>query len=619
LAAACSADGPEHATPTDDAGPGGSGMEAPGGAGGVTSSDGGSTGSGGASSGTGGASTGGAGGASIGGSGGTGGSQPEPPAPDCDGIGAAADALGTTPGDASLPFPTLSHLSVVWEIDGDTNDDGKVAVRVRPEGGTWREGTPLRRVPAGANEGLSWSNKHAGSLFGLQAGTRYDVELHLEDPDGGCETRTLTATTRSVPAAASGARVIAVTPGSFSSAAGAAAAGDVLELSAGTYGGFTFGRDGTAVAPIVIRGSGNVTIDGDVRLDGRSHVIVESVTVNGQIKFNGGVGVAVNRCTVNANVDGIAMLTRGENAYIADNVVTGKTQWTEAALGVDGDNIGEGIVVTGPGHVIEHNRVTGFRDAISFLEDDGADDQLSLDVIGNDIYEAADDGIEADFCFHDCRIVGNRLTNVFMAVSSQPGLGGPTYFVRNAMYNVILSAFKLQRGSVGDVVWHNTVVKNGDALGIYTSDVFSRQQFRNNLFLGGPGGEYGGWSSGNGNVVSLAAADTTVDLDYDGYGSTLGTFDGRIGDTRLSSLVEMRSTTSEVHAVEVSLAAFAAAVPYPSSPFPALAAQDLRPSAAGAAVDAGVAIAGINDGFAGSAPDLGAHEAGQPLPVYGPR
>ena len=37
------------------------------------------------------------------------------------------------------------------------------------------------------------------------------------------------------------------------------------------------------------------------------------------------------------------------------------------------------------------------------------------------------------------------------------------------------------------------------------------------------------------------------------------------------------------------------------------------------AVDAGVKIPNVNDGFAGRAPDLGAYDRGQPLPVYGPR
>ncbi len=36
-------------------------------------------------------------------------------------------------------------------------------------------------------------------------------------------------------------------------------------------------------------------------------------------------------------------------------------------------------------------------------------------------------------------------------------------------------------------------------------------------------------------------------------------------------------------------------------------------------IDRGTVIPNINDGFAGTAPDLGALEAGQPMPVYGPR
>ena len=39
----------------------------------------------------------------------------------------------------------------------------------------------------------------------------------------------------------------------------------------------------------------------------------------------------------------------------------------------------------------------------------------------------------------------------------------------------------------------------------------------------------------------------------------------------------------------------------------------------GKAVDAGVRIPNVNDGFSGAAPDLGAYEVGKPLPHYGPR
>ena len=43
----------------------------------------------------------------------------------------------------------------------------------------------------------------------------------------------------------------------------------------------------------------------------------------------------------------------------------------------------------------------------------------------------------------------------------------------------------------------------------------------------------------------------------------------------------------------------------------------LRPGSV--AIDAGVRLAGINDDANGDAPDLGAYEFGEPLPVYGPR
>jgi hypothetical protein len=46
---------------------------------------------------------------------------------------------------------------------------------------------------------------------------------------------------------------------------------------------------------------------------------------------------------------------------------------------------------------------------------------------------------------------------------------------------------------------------------------------------------------------------------------------------------------------------------------------DFRLRAGSAAIDKGVAIPNVNDGFSGRAPDLGALEFGQPLPTYGPR
>lgn len=546
-----------------------------------------------------------------------------PPPPQCPSdapTGAPADQ--TTPGEATLPSPTLRALTVEWLITGDANLDATVTVRFRPAGGAWRQGLPLRRIPAesittGGNT-YAWANRFAGSLFDLQPGTDYEVELALLDPDGGCEVRTLTASTRPVPAPMAGAPVVPTSTSSFEANAAAAQPGQILELAAGTYPTFTFTKDGTPTAPIVIRAAAGATVQitGDVRLDGRSYLIVEGLTVTGKFKFNDAHDLAIIKNHVTTTEDGIVTKTRAENLYIADNTVVGPSPWNEAALGVQGANSGEGILVTGPGHVIEHNRVSGFRDCISLMEDGEAVDQHSIDIAYNDLSECPDDGIEADFCFHDCRIVGNRITNSFMAMSSQPGLGGPTYFIRNVAYNAMLSAFKLQRGSIGDVLLHNTIVKRGDAFGVFTTDVFSRQYARNNLFLGGPGGTYNSYDIGTGRVLSLAAAEN-VDLDYDGYGGT--SFQGRIGSTTFASLAELQANTTEQHALQIDGSVFATPAVIPSSPFPSVSPVDLRLAPGGAAIDVGVALPNINDGHAGSAPDLGAYELGSDLPAYGPR
>jgi len=544
----------------------------------------------------------------------------EPPEATCDGYPEATDELGVTA--AGLEgFSTFEHVAVRWLLEGDTNGNAEVFVRLRPQGGTWREGTPMQRVPAGSNDaGYTWANAATGSQFGLEPGTNYELELQLLDDDGGCVVETLEVATRSPLDTSAPVRTVSVDPGSLADALADAQPGDAIELQAGSYSGFEVSADGMADAPIVIRGMEGVTVDGEVRLDGRAFVVLEGLHVLDQIKFNGAHDLAIRGCTVETERDGIAMLSRGENIHVADNDVTGPTTWNEAALGVDGDNLGEGIVLTGPGHVIEHNRVRGFRDCISLLEDDDAQDQYNVDILRNDLDACADDGVEADFCEHNCRVLENRLTNTFIALSAQPTLGGPNYFARNTVFNVILSAFKLQRSSVGDVLWHNTVVKNGDAFGVYTDDVFSHLNTRNNVFIGGPGGSYGGYSSGSGRVLALAAVDNaTLDMDYDGFGSTLGTFEGTVGDVTFASLAELMTATTAGHAVELTLAAFASPPAYPASPFPAVDPPDLSLSAEAAAVDAGLVIPGFNDTHGGTAPDLGAHELDQAPPQWGPR
>jgi hypothetical protein len=533
----------------------------------------------------------------------------------------AADSV--TPGAVTTPYPTFENLSIEWAVTDDDNANATATVRYRKQGDTdFRNALPLLRVPAGTNEGFSWSSKLSGSIFALEPGTTYEIELTLSDPDGGDATETVTVGTRAVPAVPPDAREIPVGPGSIEAALEAAEPNDLLVLADGTYSEIVVTNDGEPGRPIALRAEnpGGAVVEGDVRIDGRSHVMVEGLTVHGKFKFNDADSIVVRGCTIETPDDGIVSYGTGvRNATIVDNVVIGPTVWREASLGVDGDNLGEGIQLTGPGNVVAYNRVTGFRDCLSLLEDDEAVEQVSVDFYGNDLSACADDAIEADFAMGNVRVYRNRIDKSFMGLSSQPGLGGPTYFVRNVLYDVLYQAFKLQRSSVGDIGLHNTIVKSGDAFSVNTEDVFSRALFRNNLFIGGPGGTYLGYDSGPGDVMVLPSADATCSFDYDGFGSIgTGAFSGRVGDVRFSSLDELHALTTEAHAVEVDLSVFAAAVPFPADPFdsPAPPSFDLAPGSA--AVDRGTPLANVNDGYTGAAPDLGALEIGERDGPYGP-
>lgn len=617
LLTGCSGEAPGGdgaAAASGSAGAGASGGAASGGAGGGVAGQAGAGGSG----------VGGSAGSGAGaGAGGTGGSTSPPPSCPPGNTGPGPAPNGTSPGALSFPNPTLRNASILWSIGGDANANGVVTVRFRKEGEAgWRTGMPLRRVPADSNGSVSWTARHAGSLFDLEPATSYEVELFLLDPDGGCELRTETFRTRAVPAPMPGAPVKPATVATLSTVMNGAQPGDIIELGQGSYPAITVTKDGTADKPIVVRAkSGDtVTVNGTVSLIGRKYVHVVGLTVNGRLRMNGTVGAAAMRNTVNTTANGIDIGTRGEDNYIADNDVMGATTWASDSLGVNGNNVGEGILINGPGNVVEHNRVVGFRDCLSTLEPgSGGVDLHSIDFIGNELDTCPDDGIEMDYCDHNCRSIGNRMTNVFVGMSAQPTYGGPNYFIRNVVYNSAYVAFKLHNGTVGDVLLHNTVFKSGDAFGVYTSTAFKHQYTRNNLFIGGPGGSYGGYSNGDGKVISLNAADPSGDYDYDAFGSTTGTFAGRLGADSFNGLSELHSKTTEKHAVQVDLSVFAASVAFPASPFPAKAPADLRPASSGGVIDAGTVLPNVNDGFAGSAPDIGAYELGAPLPVYGPR
>lgn len=525
----------------------------------------------------------------------------------------------TTPGEVTSPFPTLTNLAVEWQIEGDDDLDAVCDIKFRPVGAAeWRAGMPLKRVPAGSSQKtdpiISWTNRLSGSVFDLRPGTEYEIALTLHDPDGGDATRIIKASTRPEAVAAKDAVIRNGTKAEINSVK----PGEVLLLADGDYGEVRFNRDGEPGKPVIYRSTSGKAVFREAGLTDRKWVYLEGITVNGPVRLNNTEHCVVRRCKITAQYGIKAYKPGMTNACIEDNVITGIRQWDPAIMGAGGDNEGEGIEFTGSGNVIRHNRVSGFRDCISHMEDGGAVVQACNDILNNDISAGLDDGIEADFAHHNCRIMRNRLTNCFVGISSQPGLGGPNYFIRNVMFNITYGAFKLHRYSVGDVILHNTVVKAGDGFGNYTGEPFDHALIQNNLFIGGKvtkGSQYGGYSPGRGRAADVQNFGGHCVIDFNAYATHGLAFEGKLRSWTFSKLPGIEF---EPHGVQVTLGVLAHPS-FPEDPAKFYEPPDLRLKPQSAAADIARPFPNVNDAFTGSAADMGAHEAGMNAPVYGPR
>jgi hypothetical protein len=209
-------------------------------------------------------------------------------------------------------------------------------------------------------------------------------------------------------------------------------------------------------------------------------------------------------------------------------------------------------------------------------------------------------------------------------VSLQTILGGPAYFIRNVHYHGPAGGgIKFAMNPAGGVFLHNT----------FTSGVrggtMSNAWFRNNLILAEMPDDpsfavntFTGYTSSDYNGV-LIAGRRQAPLVWQGPRGTTVQYEGERAAQRFATLPEFAAATGQdSHSVAITFDIFAGLTPpdpaQPSRVYdPATIDAALRPGAA--AIDAGVPLPGINDGFAGRAPDLGALEAGQPRPHYGRR
>ena len=526
-----------------------------------------------------------------------------------------AQASGSTPG-AIRAYSTITSIGIEWDIVGDANHNASASVEYRVAGTTaWRTAMPLVRVD------YNGANMLAGSVMFLAAGTSFDLRVTLSDPDGGTSAQTMVVATRPVPARPGSGRRFHVTPGAgggdgsavnpfkgIAAADAVAQPGDTFVVHAGSYGGrVSFTKPGTASAYVVWMGAG----DGEALFAGidvyGSYIWLEGLTVRDQpfalMSKNAPVGDVISRCSFFNNHYSIYLQRGGSDWYIADNTIIGDTPYTTESLDGEGIEL-NGYSVPSFGHVVAHNRISNTADGIS-------NGTYNVDVYGNDIFDVSDDGFEGDPGGPNIRVWGNRIHNAaHNGISYQPQNGSPWYIIRNQLAGFMESPFKF-RTTDRSVIVNNTFVMWSKMICCNDAQLLGSIA-RNNLWISVAGGQI--WD------FSTTVKDWRTDLNYDGFDWGSNTAPFRYGGVVYPSLSALASASGlEANARQINHSTCFASFNVPGpAPVP-IPAQYMTLKSGCNAVDAGMALPNISETYSGSAPDLGAYELGQPLPVYGPR
>ena len=394
------------------------------------------------------------------------------------------------------------------------------------------------------------------------------------------------------------------------------------------------------------------------------------IAISAGVQFiTGSKGLTVKKCKFEDVGAGIFTNYSGSsNFYIADNRFLGRDdpnhvigwanpqQWSRFD-GVDGQKFPPvmgsyvAVKVYGPGHVVAYNYVANFHDGID-IETYGNPDgsaavdgpkypskefrdrrPVSIDFYNNYMTNFHDNPFETDGGMHNIRVLRNLMINsASHAFCNQPVLGGPTYWIGNIAYHLPGGSTRLTNGSAGVFFYHNTILAETTAAGT------SNTHWRNNLFLG---------ENAQPAIFSVNTFTSYTSSDYNGFRPNPGAEasfewhsprEGIVADypdgarpaaletRRFKTLAEYsQATGQDRHSVLVDYDIFVNVTK--------LDAQDLRTvqrvykaedfdfrlKPNGAAVDQGVALPNVNEGFTGRAPDLGALEVGRPAPHFGPR
>jgi len=370
---------------------------------------------------------------------------------------------------------------------------------------------------------------------------------------------------------------------------GAPGAADTIQIPAATTG-----ITGTGVQYLQVRGLeicyyGRDEYSRGIYLDGAAYCLVDSCYLH-----HSAIGVALKRaCRFN---------TVQRCRFTESPIDT----WNWAAV-KEGTGYYEagGVVVYGSpsantGNVIRRNVFSHVFDGSHLYSEDAAGPTSNMDYHDNVIEYANDDCIETDGAGTNCRIYSNTFSTFLTGVSVAPAQGGPTYIMRNTF-----AGWDTHSGYVGYPVkfnvsssltidwvylYHNTCWTSASGQPGFLFKQYSNWRnviSRNNIYAGT---DY---------ALQSSSSQNPVDFDYDDLYTTAS---GRLVDwsgARYTTVAAFSAaTTQELHGRSV--------VPGFTD-----ASGGIFTLAAGShLIDSGVVMAGINDGYAGNAPDIGRYESG---------
>ena len=234
---------------------------------------------------------------------------------------------------------------------------------------------------------------------------------------------------------------------------------------------------------------------------------------------------------------------------------------------------------------------------------------------------------------HNVRVMRNVMINsASHPMCNQPAAGGPIYWIRNIAYHAPGGSTRLTYASAGALFYNNTILTET------SGGSSANTHWRNNLMLG---------QNSAPAIFSVTTNTNYSSSDYNGFRPNPGSetafqwnsppfavasIDPADNDKtaletrRYASFADyVKGSRQDQHSVTLDYAVFINVPQLDAKDLKAVQriykAEDLnfqlKPGSA--AVDRGVVLPNVTDGFNGKAPDLGALEVGHPAPVYGPR